>query len=558
MMRYLRFAAVPLVLLVVLSMAISLGIMVLPGLGKMLYDKVFITLDPIVLFKYTGIQLFCIVYLALMTILLSFTENLICIRIANKIRLRYSRLLFRAKITFFTENDSGFLMKRIIEDSAAIAEGITKVLLLFSNMSIIGAVIFALYFIQPWLVALYVTLVAGSIVWMALWAVPIHHFNMNIGGGYSNLYSLFYEILKGIKEVKFQNLYPLLDKKIQANNYRVKNAILSNTILNCFMWQYGVFFNAIAYSFILIVGLKQIEAGDLSVGMLLGILSLISFFLDPIQTIYASITAVQSGIAAAERIHIIKAAPREGSGKMKLQSFASEIRFEKVSFSYHGENPILNGIDLVIPRGEKLAIVGKTGSGKTTIVQLLLRMFDGYTGRIAIDGVSLENFSTDSLREKILFVSQDVHLFRDTVRNNIDLGKRLSDAALTDIVRQVHLDDCIANLDNGINTVIGEDGTNFSGGERQRIGIARSLAFDPLVVVFDEMTSALDPHTEDMVVKKIMEHFRDKTVISISHRQAILQHSDRICVLNNGVIVEQGSLDELLRCNGEYCANFLI
>jgi len=545
--RYLRHALIPVALLVLLSLGISLGIAMFPGLWKMLYDKLFITLDPVLLAKFTGIELYCIVYLAVFEICFSLTRTLLTARISAMIRLDCQHRLHRATLSFINTTDSGFLMKRIVEDSEEIAEGIARLLTIGANLLIIAAIIVLLHFIAPWLVGLYTALIAGAILWMLLFSRPIQRQNRRIGDSYSGLYSLLYELFGGIMTVKLENRYRTAADKLDAGNTALRQSLLGNALANCFMWQYGGFFNTVAYGFILVAGLQRIEEGNLSVGLMLGLLMLVSWFQDPVQKLYGSVASLQAGIAAARRIEALLHAPQEPSGTVHLDRIRAGVEFGSVTFSYDEGTTVLSDVTLAVPCGTKLAIAGATGCGKTTLALLLPGLFDGYRGTVTIDGIPLGHYDIDSVRARITYITQDVQLFSDTVRNNIDPAGRRTDAEISDITRGVHLDGVVSELRHGIGTVLGRDGTDLSGGERQRIAIARSMAADPDIVIFDEITSALDPDTEERVLAHLMNHFSGKTVIFISHRPAVLQYCGQVCMIENGRIIEQGSPQELCR-----------
>ena len=210
---------------------------------------------------------------------------------------------------------------------------------------------------------------------------------------------------------------------------------------------------------------------------------------------------------------------------------------------------------MVLPLpGETIALVGSTGSGKTTIIQLLAKFYSPNSGTITIDGIDISEFEIDSLRSQIAFVDQNVRLFNDTVKGNIALGQidTMNDAQIENAAKVSNSHEFIQQLSNQFDTEIGEDGTKLSGGQRQRLAIARAIAKDSPILILDEATSALDSATEKQVQQAIDEMQKDRTTIIIAHRLSTVQKADRIIVLRHGEIIEQGSHQELLDANGEY------
>jgi ABC-type multidrug transport system fused ATPase/permease subunit len=308
----------------------------------------------------------------------------------------------------------------------------------------------------------------------------------------------------------------------------------------------------------LIIGLAKIEQGELTTGLLLGLFTILWQIYQPVLTIFSTIDTVQSGITAASRIEILKTAIRETQGKKIFRHFDNSIEYKNVTFSYDGSSTILNNFNLNIKKGEKIAIVGSTGAGKSTVIQLLLNLYEDYKGEILIDGTNLHHYTMDSIRERIVFITQDVHLFNDTIRNNIDIKNVLTDEEVIEIVTRVNLHELTGSLPKGINSKIGENGLNLSGGEKQRVSVARCFASNPQIVVLDEITASLDPENEDLLIKELENFLTDKTVISISHKLSTIKNFDRIIVLKSGKIIETGSFNELVECNGEFSSLFNI
>jgi ATP-binding cassette subfamily B protein len=246
-----------------------------------------------------------------------------------------------------------------------------------------------------------------------------------------------------------------------------------------------------------------------------------------------------------------------------------EVRFESVRFAYgplpssatgNGDadrrpRPVLDGFDLVVPPGKTHAIVGATGAGKSTVVKLLLRLYDANAGRIALDGVDVRTVPLAGLRRAVGYVGQDVFLFQGTVRENLAYGRPdAGDAELERAARLAEAHDFIVELPDGYDTVVGERGQKLSGGQRQRLSIARAILKDPAVLVLDEATSAVDNETEAAIQRSLELVGRDRTVIVIAHRLSTVRHADRIHVLEAGRIVESGTHDALLEERGLYAA----
>ena len=263
----------------------------------------------------------------------------------------------------------------------------------------------------------------------------------------------------------------------------------------------------------------------------------------------------QQAVAAGKSVfELIDEKSELNTGAETLKNIKGEISFENVCFSYDGGKSSLNNINLSIKQGETIALVGSTGSGKTTLVSLIARLYNPTSGRISIDGQDISNIELAELRSQISLVDQNVRLFNDTVKNNIALGQ--GDLMPIEHIEQAanisNSSEFISKLDQKLNTEIGEDGTTLSGGQRQRLSIARAIAKDSPILILDEATSALDSKTERLVQSAIDKMQKGRTTIIIAHRLSTIQNADRIIVLKEGKIIEQGSHKELLNKAGEY------
>jgi subfamily B ATP-binding cassette protein MsbA len=313
---------------------------------------------------------------------------------------------------------------------------------------------------------------------------------------------------------------------------------------------------AIGTVMLLWFGSRLVFEGDLTAPAFITFLVLSTKLYAPAKWLSKFRSLIGPGLASAERVFEFLDAPVEISQQVNAVPFdgAHEtIRFEHVTFGYDPLEPVLQDIDFEVRGGEVIALVGPSGGGKSTLVDLLARFYDPLEGRITIDGVDLRDFSTRSLRSKFGIVTQETVLFHDTVRANIAYGR--PNATQEEIERAAdaaHASEFIAHLPEGYDTVLGERGTRLSGGQRQRIAIARAILRDPPILIFDEATSALDTQSERLVQDAINRLLQGRTVFVIAHRLSTIRHADRILVLKNGRVVESGRHEELLDRQGTY------
>jgi len=314
---------------------------------------------------------------------------------------------------------------------------------------------------------------------------------------------------------------------------------------------------AFAAMLVLYVGGRQIIEGTLSFGMFAAFMGSMFQCVQPFKRLSNVAAVMQQAGAAATRVFEILDTPPEiqdGARSVKLPEFKDAICFENVNFKYKGEKEdVLKGIKLDVPKGTILAIVGPSGVGKTTFVNLIGRFYDVTGGRITVDGHDVRNINLVSLRDKIGIVTQEMFLFNDTVKANISYGNiQAKDEAIVHAARAAAADEFIQNLPKGYDTVIGDRGFRLSGGEKQRLAIARALLKNPPILILDEATSQLDSQSEILVQKALEELMRGRTVFVIAHRLSTVRHANKIMVLDKGKIVAFGSHDALMKQGGLY------
>ncbi|MGF3026824.1 ABC transporter ATP-binding protein [Methylobacterium aquaticum] len=307
---------------------------------------------------------------------------------------------------------------------------------------------------------------------------------------------------------------------------------------------------------VLLGGAAFVVRGDLSPGGFVGFLLLVGVFYRPLEKISAVVETYPKGIAGFRRYRELLATMPDivdRPGARPAPPFRGEIRFEGVYFGYGDGRPVLEGVDLAIGAGETVAFVGPSGAGKTTLCSLVPRFYDVEAGRITIDGHDIRDLTLPSLRGQIGIVQQDVFLFAGTIRENIAYGRLdASEAEIRGAAHRARLDALIAMLPDGLDTVVGERGVKLSGGQKQRLAIARVFLKNPPILILDEATSALDTETEREIQQALSELAEGRTTLVIAHRLATIRHADRIAVVSNGRIQEQGSHEALVAANGAY------
>ncbi len=358
------------------------------------------------------------------------------------------------------------------------------------------------------------------------------------------------QILSGYEIVKLfdKNVFYRMFKKINQDLFhKEKKSRFYETV-------YLSSVEIIAYSAtagIIFFGGYRIIKGEITPGDFFSFLGGVLILVNSLQILQRGIVNLKGLSPVIDRILYVLNIPEEKDIGIKFENLKEKIEYENVSYSVNG-NQILENINLTIKKGEKVSIVGLTGSGKSTLVKILPLLIKDYSGNVYLDRNELREYSISSLRKKIGMISQDVFIFNDTLRNNLLIAKPdATDQELIEALKKAKAD-FVFYLEDGLDTVLGEKGSRLSGGERQRIAIARIFLKNPEILIIDEGTSALDIETEEYVMEEIKQFFKDKTVIMITHRLQIIDFSDKIVVIQQGKIVEEGTKEELLEKRGVF------
>jgi ATP-binding cassette, subfamily B, bacterial MsbA len=362
------------------------------------------------------------------------------------------------------------------------------------------------------------------------------------------------ESILGARMIKIFNREKTMVEKFRNENQKYYREMMRVVRLKQFTSLIIDTVTGIGIAIVLGYGGSLVRSGVITPGVFGSIIIAIYMMFSPVKKLGEAYSSLQESRASLERIDTLLDTEHEREGTIKIDGFRKSIRFEQVTFTFPGNNsPVLRDINLEIWQGEMLAVVGRSGVGKTTLADLIPKFLLPSSGRLTIDGTDVNDIETASLREQIGIVSQDVVLFNDTVGENIAFGRQgASDAEIAEAAKMAYADEFIRELPDKYNTVIGERGMKLSGGQRQRIAIARAILKNPPILILDEATSSLDSVSEEIVQKALDQLMKSRTTIVIAHRLSTIKNVDRILIIEKGRIADMGKHEELLAGNPAY------
>jgi ATP-binding cassette, subfamily B, bacterial len=458
-------------------------------------------------------------------------------------------------LRWFDNRATGDLMTRILEDVSSVErvliDGIEKGTVAVLQIVVVVAGMFYLS-TKLTLVALApVPLLAGGALWYTFTAHRRYRLHRRAA---SAMNSLLHDNLSGIRQIKSFVREADEDRRFVKESDELRRASLVVTRVWALYHSSMYLFGSLGVLLVIAVGARGILSGTMQLGDLGAFLVLASFLYEPIGKLHELNQLVQAGRASGERIfEILDSAGEPKGGKTFAQTVRGEIEFRNVSFSYSGELPTLNNISFHARSGNMVALVGTTGSGKSTVVNLLARFYEADSGEILIDGSPIRDFSINALRQQIGMVTQECFLFNGTIRENLQIGKPdATDEELLEAAAVANARPFIDRLPHGLSSVVGERGVKLSVGEKQRLSIARALLKDPPILILDEATASVDMTTERLIQEALETLMFDRTSIVIAHRLSTVVHADLILVLDHGRIVERGTHEQLLVLGGKY------
>ncbi|MCA0938011.1 lipid A ABC transporter ATP-binding protein/permease MsbA [Vibrio alginolyticus] len=477
--------------------------------------------------------------------------------VVMQIRRKVFNHFMHMPVSFFDKEKTGNLLSRITYDSEQVSAATSRALvsIVREGASIIGLLV--LMFYNSWQLSLVLFAVAPAVAWgIGVVSKRFRKISKNMQTMMGNVTASAEQMLKGHKVVLSyggqdieRQRFDIVSNKMRQQNMKLVTAqAAANPIIQLIA--------SVAIVTVLYLASVDSIKEQLTPGTFTVVFSAMFALMRPLKALTNVTSQFQRGMAASQTLFaLIDLEPEKNEGNYKVDRANGDISVKDVTFTYEGaEKPALEHVSFDIPRGKTVALVGRSGSGKSTIANLFNRFYDVDSGSILLDGHDIRDYELKNLREQFALVSQNVHLFNDTIANNIAYATE-DNYQRSDIEKAAelaHAMEFINKMENGLDTMIGENGASLSGGQRQRIAIARALLRDAPVLVLDEATSALDTESERAIQAALDELQKDKTVLVIAHRLSTIEKADEILVVDDGAIVERGTHDELITKDGAY------
>ena len=486
----------------------------------------------------------------------SFLINDIVQRTVYRMREQVAGKLHRLPITYFDDQPRGELLSRVTNDIDNIAQSLQQTLAqMLNNVFTVIGVLALMFWLSPPLALVVLLSVPLTVIVTAQVMKRSQRRFGDMWRSTGELNAGVEEAFTGHSLVKVFGRQREVAAQFAQKNEELYESSFKAQFISGIVMPAVFFIGNLSYVVIAVLGGVWVAAGTMTLGAVQAFIQYSRMFTQPITQLASMTNLLQSGVASAERVfEVLDAVEQSPDGTAQLpRPLRGQVAFDHVSFSYDPAKPLITDLSLVAEPGSTIAIVGPTGAGKTTLVNLLMRFYEVDAGRIAVDGVNIADVSRRDLRGNIGMVLQDAWLFGGTIRENIAYGRPdATDDEIRAAAEATYVDRFVHSLPDGYDTVIDDEGSNVSAGERQLITIARAFLSDPAILILDEATSSVDTRTE-LLVQQAMRALRGgRTSFVIAHRLSTIRDADTILVMENGAIVEQGSHDELLTVDGAY------
>ena len=528
----------------------------LPFLVQRVFDDVFNRKDQAALTYLPALIIGIFAFRGLMNFGQSYLNDYVGLRIINDVRNALNRHFQKLSVSFFYRNPTGTLIARVNSDVNLLRYAITDALasLMKDAVSLTALVIVA--FMKDWVLASMAFIVfPASVLPIVRLSRKIKRFTRRGQIRTGTLTAFLQESIQGNRIVKAFGMENYEDQRFQQENWRLFKQSLRASRIKAIVAPSMEMLASLGIGGVVWYGGWSVIGGGRTQGEFMAFMAAMFLMYGPFKGLARTYTAIHQGLAGAERVfEILDEAPEitDNPDAQAARPFSKSVQFDRVHFAYK-DTPVLKDVDLTIDAGQMVALVGMSGVGKSTLVDLIPRFYDVRSGRVLLDGVDVRDLTVRSLRAQIGIVTQHTFLFNDTVRNNIAYGD--PQRPMEDIIaaaKAANAHDFIVALPDGYNSVIGEMGMQLSGGQRQRLAIARALLKNAPILILDEATSALDAESERLVQDALENLMASRTTIVIAHRLSTIRKADRIVVIVDGAVAEQGTHEQLLRKNGEY------
>jgi ATP-binding cassette subfamily B protein len=502
---------------------------------------------------YIGVVVCSFIVLFVQTYTTSYTGQ----RAMHDLRMEIFSHLQKQDLAYFDRNAVGRLMTRTINDVETLNELFsTGVVGLLGDLSIVFGIA-AMMFWLDWRLALVCLAGFPVILYISRFyrrrAREVYRESRMILG---RLNAGLQENLAGVATVQAFGQEAKMYRRFQEVNLSYRDVLLRSIRYNALFFPVIEVFSAFSIGLLLWYGGQQILANAVEAGVLVAFIQYIQRMFQPIRDLAEKYNVMQAAMASSERVFLLLDHPETVTNPAqpkRVENFSGSVEFKDVWLSYNSGEPVLKGISFRVRPGEKIALVGATGGGKTSIISALCRFYDVEQGAILVDGVDVRQWNKQELRRQLGLVLQDVFLFSGDMAANITLGdRRISEAELREAARRAQIAPFIEKLPNGYHAEVQERGSTLSQGQRQLLSFARALAFDPKILILDEATSSVDTQTEIAIQQALDELLKNRTALIIAHRLSTIKHADRILVIHKGEIWEEGTHDELLARGGLY------
>lgn len=550
------------IFLISIFFSISLGILSIarPIIIEYTVDHFILGRDPEMLLKYTLIMIGLLLLESIFQFLFIYAANWIGQSVIKDIREKLYKKILSFRLKYFDKTPIGALVTRSVSDIETIAEIFSQgILVIFSDL-------FKIVIIVGWMFSrdVMLSLISLAVFPLLVWATKYFQRAMKSAfederSAISKLNTFVQEHISGMKIVQIFNR-----EEAELENFKKVNATFKKATIKA-IWHFSIFLPVIEILSALSLGamvwyggLNMLMGGEVTLGLMMAFILLINMLFRPIRHLADRINVLQRGIVASTRVFNVLDTEEfvTSNGSLELDKVQGNVKFQHINFSYKKGEPVLKDINFEIEAGKTLALVGATGSGKSSMINLLLRFYNIDSGKILLDNKDITKYDIKSLRSKLALVLQDVFLFSDSIYKNIVLDKDISVEDVQIAAKEIGLEEFIEQLPGGYNYNVRERGVMLSAGQRQLIAFLRAYVCNPSVLILDEATSSVDTQTEHLIQQATDKLTKGRTSIVIAHRLATIQNADKILVMDKGRIVESGTHTQLLEQKGYYSKLF--